>query len=181
MPRRPMGRLKVIAAIVSPIVPMVVGVLTYLGLSPVGIGHGCAGRSRPQSAQPTGDGSVPPTQAASLRNADSSYRPRPLPHEIHNAIDRYPVAMKENARANYVGLRIRWRLALYNITTDAESTWLFMHEKGYILPGISAPIDCGVYPEVRTMMSDQELWVTGTIAYIDGLGIMLTNCHFEFD
>jgi len=109
----------------------------------------------------------------------SEHRKQPYPKELISEIDKLPLAQQEQARRNYIGLKVEWQATLYSVTSkEGNIARLMMLDRGNY-PWIHCEVDVSNYPELKIAREGHGLWVAGEIAEVGANSIKLVNCQIR--
>ncbi len=116
-------------------------------------------------------------------NGSKEYQDNPSPEEIMLAVDNLPEYQKDYMLNNYVGIKIRWRLALFSVDVKDAIVRLSLHriEAGNLI--IVCEVNVDDYPKIKFLKRHHKIWVSGRIDEIS-LGMqafILSDCFLEID
>jgi len=120
------------------------------------------------------------------------YSPRPTPDEIENQLASLPIFQRRTAKDSYVGLRVRWPVALFGLTELADSERrIFQTDATHCLqakfaasPGciVWANVNVNSFPRLKISHTDEPLQIWGTISNVSDSGaVRLRDASVEFD
>ena len=96
---------------------------------------------------------------------------------------KLPLALQNQARRNFVGHKVVWHLALLSFSEESGgSVRITMEPRDGKMAWVVCKVKLTDYPEVRTAMEKQTLWVRGIISGFSELyAITLSETTLHFD
>ena len=114
---------------------------------------------------------------------EGRYRDQPYPGEIFYLTNQLSLIQRNEARNNYVGLRVKWRGKIQNLYLDnSDVVALVLDVNDHDTSAyIRFKVKISEYPELRNAKNGDGIWVYGEIKSVGNADIELLNCRIELD
>jgi hypothetical protein len=118
----------------------------------------------------------PTREERSLReNKQASTRPFPV--EICEALAATPPLHQEIRAGEYVGLTVRWLVALENARRkEGGKVYLMLRDRGHY-PWVNCEVLLSEYPDLLLATAGTKFWINGKISEVSKGSIELADAH----
>ena len=105
-------------------------------------------------------------EAALAETSNEEYREAPTTVEIAESLQPVSLYLKESVANSYTGLKVRWRMQLYNIHPMSDDRIEVSLRNGDTGPFVIFIVNLADYPILKTVHGGEAVEVMGTIDYV---------------